>query len=234
MSYKTLPTVHGAIAYTFGTTGEPWGADDFTIRTDDDGHRVLTAFCEMEFKGRHVARSVVYEVDRAWHPQTAMIRLGVNGRFQGSAWYHFTDTMAECQAFTRTEGRLTQTFPITRAIRGFGSHPLQSDGWLAARFDYAQGGVQRFVRNLLSSTDHLGSTGPMFQTTDSALELVGPEPMTVKAGTFDCWHLRFVQTSNDHPPYDMWVSRDGLFLFVLGIVGGYMDGRFELISLTRS
>jgi hypothetical protein len=233
LSFAPLPVVKGHIAYRSPTFGE-WGGDDWTIRIDTNGHRVLTAYCEMEFKGRHVARSVIYEVDEAWHPQTAMIRLGVNRTLQGSAWYHFTDTTAECQAYTHQEGRLTQTFPITRAIRGFGSHPLQADAWLLARFDYQKGGTQHFTRNLLSSTDHLGSTGPMFQTTNSALELVGAETVTVEAGAFDCWHLRFVQTSNDHPPYDIWVTRDGLFLFVLGIVGGYMDTRFELVSLARS
>ena len=54
--------------------------------------------------------------------------------------------------------------------------------------------------------------------------------MTAPAGTFDCHRLRFVGLTNDRPEYDMWVTRDGDFLDVNGIVGGHMDSVFELVD----
>jgi hypothetical protein len=129
-----------------------------------------------------------------------------------------------------TDGRNSQQFPIDRSLRGFGTHALQSDAWLLARFDFERGGTQRFRRNLLTSTHHFGATGPRFMTTDSGLELIGAETVTVPAGTFDCWRLRFVGLSNNHPPYDLWVTRDGNFLYIRGTVSGYMDSIFELVE----
>lgn len=37
--------------------------------------------------------------------------------------------------------------------------------------------------------------------------------------------------TNDHPPYTFWLSTDGDFLFVKGIVEGYMAAVFELEDL---
>jgi hypothetical protein len=37
--------------------------------------------------------------------------------------------------------------------------------------------------------------------------------------------------TNAHPPYVMWVSADGDFVYVKGEVGGYMESVFELVEL---
>jgi hypothetical protein len=80
---------------------------------------------------------------------------------------------------------------------------------------------------------HLGATGPMIATSGSGLDYVGPETIEVPAGRFDCHRIRFAGLTNNHPPYDMWVTRDGDFLYVRGEVAGYMDSVFELESLVR-
>ena len=41
----------------------------------------------------------------------------------------------------------------------------------------------------------------------------------------------FVAMTNAHPPYVMWISADGDFLYVRGLVEGYMDSVFELEEL---
>lgn len=46
---------------------------------------------------------------------------------------------------------------------------------------------------------------------------VGGERVAVKAGTLECHHLAFVDISNHHPPYGLWVSADGDGLFVKGV-----------------
>ena len=157
------------------------------------------------------------------------------GRVTGTGWFRFTDTAAACESWTAEAGRVSQSMPIVRPIRGFGIHAVQSDGWLAATFPYDRGPGHRqfFGRNLLHSTHHLGATGPMLATTGSGLEYVAREEIAVPAGHFDCYRVRFVGLTNAHPPYDMWVTADGDFLYVRGAVGGYMDSVFELVSLVR-
>ena len=64
------------------------------------------------------------------------------------------------------------------------------------------------------------------------------ETVTVEAGTFDCFHFRYVDDAGpgmgrtQHPSYDMWVTKDD-FIFVQGGVGGYMATWYELIELDR-
>ena len=220
----------GRIAYRSSKGDVAWGSEDWTIRKGRDGLRTLTADCRMAFGEREVFRHVVYAVDDQFHPHDALSRITVNGVFQGSAWYRFSDELAECEGANVEEGRVSLQVPISRQMRGFGSHPLQADAWLMARLDYDSRAVQTFKGNLLTSTDHLGATGPSFRTVDSAIRVRGRETITTTAGDFGCYHIEFLAFSNAHPPYDLWVTDDGEFHFVRGVVGGYMDSTFELVE----
>jgi hypothetical protein len=227
---RTLPGFRGRLLYLHAD-GAAWGFEDWTIRHGRDGRRTLVAHCELEFDGLRVARDVLQTVDAGCHPQDASVRLMVDDEVYGSAWYRFTDDLAECESWSVSDGRSAQRFPIDRTLRGFGTHALQSDAWLLMRFDYQRGGTQPFRRNLVTSLHHFGATGPRFMTTDTGLELVGAETISVPAGTFDCWRLRFVGMKTQHPQYDLWVTRDGHFIYVRGTVAGYMDSTFELVEL---
>ena len=70
------------------------------------------------------------------------------------------------------------------------------------------------------------------------LEFVGKENITVTAGTFDALHFRYVDTAGqlpqEHPPYDVWCSADGDYIFLKGGVGGYMQTYYELVELARN
>lgn len=194
--------------------------------------RTLRSRCRLEETGwPPLMRDVLQSVDAEYHPHDGFARLMLGGEFRGSAWYRFDGDVALCEADTPVEGRITQRFKIDRSMRGFGTHSLQCDGWLVARYDLGQGpGRQRFERNLMTSIDHRGSTGPMFMTTYSSLEYSGIETVTVPAGTFECHHFAFVGTSNAHPPYNLWVTTDGNFHFILGVLDGERKKRFELIE----
>jgi hypothetical protein len=215
--------------------GEQWGFEDWTMTHAADGMRVLNIHCELEFDGLRVTRDIVQSVHADYHPNDGYLRLMVNDRFAGSAWYRFRDDVCECEADTLKDGRISQRFPLNRRpMRGLGTHALQADGWNVAVLDYKKGPHREdFENNVMVSTHHLGATGPFIMATTSGLEYVGDESVEVPAGRFDCHHVRYVgMVTNNHPPYDLWVTRDGDFIFVKGRVEGYMAARFELVSLT--
>jgi hypothetical protein len=214
-----------------GHVGELAGDETFEVTVHEDGLRLLRSRSRL-FDRPTVFRDVLQSVDHEHHPRDAFTRIVVDGRLRGSAWYQFTNDLASCESHNAAEGRLTQQMPIRRGIRGFGAHALQSDAWLAAAYDRSQGpGVKRFEGNLMSTTDHRGSTGPRFMTTDSSLEYVGEETLEVAAGRFVSAHFRFVGTSHGYPPYDMWVTADGHYHFVKAVLGGRRAQTYELVEL---
>jgi hypothetical protein len=241
VSFAPLPARTGRITYRRRGSGELWGQDQIRITRGSDGLRVFSAHCEMAFPGsgsgagadEHVVRDSVLSVHEDFHPHDAFVRIMNHGRVTGTGWFRFTDSEATCESWTEAEGRISQRVPITRPIRGFGIHAVQGDGWLGATFPYEKGPghVQYFGRNLLHSLHHFGATGPFIVTSQSGLRYVGPETVTVPAGTFDCHRIAFVGLTNNHPEYDMWLTRDGDFIYVKGEVGGYMDSVFELAEL---
>jgi hypothetical protein len=66
------------------------------------------------------------------------------------------------------------------------------------------------------------------------VEYVGEESIEVKAGKFDALHFRFVSSPGlpqAHPPYDIWCTADGDYIFLKGVIGGYMLTAYELTEL---
>lgn len=239
MSFAPLPRLKGRVNYIARATNEVWGFEDWSITRGADGLRVFSAHCEMNFPASggkdEVVRDNILSVHPDFHPHDAFVRIMNKGAVTGTGWFRFTDSEAECESWSIDAGRISQRFPIKRPTRGFGVHAVQGDGWLAATFPYAKGPghTQFFGRNLIHSLHHFGATGPFIHTTGSGLHYVGDETVTVPAGTFDCYRVAFVGLTNDHPAYDMWLTKDGDFLYVKGVVEGYMDASFELVELTR-
>lgn len=224
----------GRIAYRVdGNPAFPeglWGFEEFRMTQHADGMRVMRAYCELH-DDPPLVRDVVQSVDADFHPLESYVRLTASDRFQGSAWYRFTDTEATLHGHAADSGPFTECTDITRAMRGFGSHNLTSDGWLTARYDFSQGpGLQSFENNLLTSKDHRGATGPGFERTNSALRYSGVEDVDVAAGRFRCHHFAITATSHGHPPYDFWVTADGDFLYVKGVVTEPYNWSFELTA----
>lgn len=223
----------GRIEYKHLPSADAWGFEEWSITRGSDDLRVLVCHCEMRLGSEEVARDSILSVHPDFHPQDAFVRIMNRGELTGSGWFHFTDSEATSESFTSAEGRISQVVSIERPIRSFGVHAVQSDGWLAGNFPYAkgEGHTQFYGHNLLHSTHHFGATGPMIATTRSGLQYLGIEEVEVPAGRFQCHKLQFVALSNAHPPYEMWVTTDGDFLYVKGVVGGYMDSSFELVEL---
>lgn len=208
-----------------------WGFEDFRLTAHKDGTRVLRAYCELHDE-EPLIRDVIQSVDADFVPQNVQVRLTKGDKFHGSTWYHFTDSEAEYQGFTADDGRISEKVPYARNMRGFATHALNADAWLAARFDFTKGpGIQTWHNNLLTSADHRGATGPHFERTEiSSLHYHGDEDVTVKAGTFTCHKFSFANMSNGHPAYEFWITNDGDYVYVKGTVAAPYNWSFELVE----
>lgn len=234
MTFTPLARRSGRIAYRHRSSGEEWGFEDFSITRDAEGGRTQIAHCELAFGQDSVVRDSVLSVDAAFQPLDCFVRILNHGVPSGAGWFRFGENDVEYEGFTSEEGRISQRLPIVRPMRGFGIHALAGDGWLAANFPYDKGPghTHFFGQNLLHSLHHFGATGPKLETSTSGLTYEAREMVDVPAGSFDCHRLSFAGMTNAHPPYTMWMSADGDFLYVKGVVEGYMDAVFELEELT--
>ena len=172
-------------------------------------------------------------MDASFSPRDAYIRVIVDDTVQGTAWYKFSADSIECEAFTDA-GRISQRASRESTLPTLGTHALRSDAWLLAKTDFSRGPGPQTLENIpFCSSHHLGATGPHLEFLSAGIGYLGDQEITVGAGTFLCHHLRFTETSNDHPPYDVWVSADGDYLFVRGFVGGDWKVNYELVSLDQ-
>lgn len=235
MSHRTL---RGSILYTSDQpqrAGAERGREHFIITDQADGVRVVHAHCEID-DAPNVVRDVVMAVDGRGRPIDASVRLTVGDRYEGSAWFRFTDRAAECEAHNRAAGRSSQRIDLTAPVRGLGAHPICGDALMLRLYDLARGpGRQFFPDLMLTSPDHRGATGPALFALGCGIEHVGTDRVTVQAGSFDALHFRYVDTAGqlpqEHPPYDVWCTADGNYVFLRGTVAGYMQTRYELVEL---
>ena len=195
-------TRRGTVEYLIDSSAFPngtWGREHFTLTRHANGDRVLRAFCELDDEPALI-RDVIQRVDAEFHPQDCVVRLTEDGVFKGSTWYHITDEEITYQGITKDEGRISGTLPIDRTVRGFGTHALNSDAWLVARFDRSQGpGQHTFYNSPLTSLDHRGATGPALVCSQgTTIEYFGEEKISVSAGTFECHHFAYVVVATEH------------------------------------
>lgn len=233
-------TIRGTIRYTSkkpDRMDEERGREYFTINVHSDGKRTCIAHCEIDDRPS-VMRDITYSLDEDWYPLDCFVRIAVNDRFMGSGWFRFADGYAECETYTALDGRVTQRMETNGRLVTFQNHAIVCDSWHMRLFDRSKAGegVQSIDEMLLSSPDHRGATGPMLFRIGFGVEYVGEETIDVEAGNFDALHFRFVSSPGlpeAHPPYDIWCTNDGDFIFLRGDIGGYMQTFYELVELIR-
>lgn len=230
-------TYRGTIAYTSqkpDRMGQERGRETFHVTVHSDGRRTCSAHSEIDDRPS-VMRDIVYALDADWMPTDCFVRLSVNDRFTGTGWFRFGPDFAECETHTALDGRVTQRMETKGRLRAFQNHAIVCDAWHMHLFDRNKGpGVQSIDEMLLSSPDHRGATGPMLFRIGFGVEYVGEESIEVKAGRFDALHFRFVSAPGlpeAHPPYDIWCTNDGDFVFLRGSIQGYMQTFYELTEL---
>ena len=219
-------TYSGKIVYTGDTVGER-GRERFTVTVHENGDRTMRSVCEMD--DSEVLRDVVYTVDKTWWPRDAFVRLTVKDAFMGSGWFRFTGRFVECESFTAEAGRISQRVEVEERPRTFGPHPVACDVWHLAAFDLSSPEKIQSWPSLMSSPLPNGASGPMIGLSSIRVEHVGPEEVSVPAGTFKCEHFRFLLT--DRPPEDLWCTVDDYIM--VKIRWDLLETTYELVELTR-
>ncbi len=162
-------------------------------------------------------------------PLDCFVRLHVGGKFLGTGWIRVSDTDAECDVFNATMGRLHQDVKLAVPATSLVSHPLSTDSLLLAAFDHSKPErIQQWDGGISTSPLLDGASGPLIGVGGRrSTEYVGPERITVPAGTFDTHHYRLLMTAKaDGSPrsYDIWCTHPD-FVFVRGEVRGYLNNK---------
>lgn len=229
----------GVIRYTSkkpDRLDEERGRERWTMVRHADGRRSLLAHSEIDDRPS-VLRFVQVNLQPDFRPADAFVRITVGDEFHGSGWFRFDGESAECETFTRADGRVSQRMHIDGGPGFFGGHAIQNDGWATQMVNRNRPGDVQSVQAILSSPDHRGATGPMLCTVNANIVFDGEEEVSVDAGRFPAWHFRFVTVTGmagEHPDYDVWTSTDGDFIVLKAQVAGYMQTYYELVELHDS
>jgi hypothetical protein len=195
----------GKVLYITDGKGE-MGREMFYVTIQPDGTRTLRATCEMD--DDRLLRDVVITLDDTWRPLDAFVRLTIQEAFSGVAWFRFTDTLAECEAYTAKEGRISQTFQTPSHAVSLGTHPVHSDAWGLARFKARKPGdeVETTGLNFTSSFSPNGGSGPYLMPSAGRItrRYIGLEDIEVPAGRFKGHHFQMV--FKEYPPIDIWAT----------------------------
>ena len=231
MPNKDFKIIRGSILYLHDDKGEI-GRESFIISSDQDGFRTLRATCEIE--SDKLLRDVTYTVNKDWLPVDAFVRLSINGSFQGSSWFNFSENEIECEAVTKDAGRLSQKQYVDSWPKAFGAHPVTNDAWGCAVFDMSNTNeVQKFKNCVTTSKTPHGSTGPTITLTEKYLSYHGEEEITVPAGTFKTKYFQISwdkdKVGYDWPPIHVWVNSDDFIM--VKIRWDHLDSSYILNKL---
>jgi len=200
----------GEISYRHDS-GVEEGCERFHISVQPSGARTLVAHSEM-YNDRLI-RDVSYSLDAQWRPEECYVRLTIDEEVTGSALFRFFDRAIECEAFTKTEGRISQRLPVPERVPSFGAHPICCDTWHSKIADLRRGtGNTVMLRNVgMSSALPNGGSGPVASLCDVEVEYAGEQELTTPAGTFSTrrFRNRGLFAGGPRPPVEIWaVSED--------------------------
>lgn len=222
----------GKILY-IGSDGTERGREWFSFTHSQDGQRTLRAYCEID--DTEVQRDVVYTMGPDWRPLDCFNRLHVKGRFLGSGWMRFTPELAELEVFNVELGRSGQRFKLEHPAQSLGAHPLTCDVLHLTQFDHARPErIQTLAGAWSTSPLPNGASGPWLENRPLTIEYLGPEKVTVRAGTFDAHHYRFVLAPNpDGTPRseECWCRHPDYVFIKVEVRGFLKNSTYELVSL---
>lgn len=218
----------GVIGY-FGEGNERTGSEYFSVSRHRGGGVTLRAVCEMYLEQDDLVRDTILSLDATNMPEQAYLKTVQHGAHVGSAWYRFAGktVTADIQPPSKARHTLTRSFDASPDF--FGTHSLVNDAWLARVLPAGQD--KKTLPSLLSSSLAANGSGvPGLFITQAFISSLGPETITVAAGTFACTHYQV--TYGDYPPLDMWVTGREYLLALMS--WSHLSGRYELLSLAQT
>ena len=182
-----------------------------------------------------MSKDIVYSVDRDFRPIDSYVRLIKDGTLLGTGRFQFDDNGGSLECDSRVLGHVAQRVDQRGGFPSFGPHPLTCDIWHLARYDHASGEKVQYFNSALSSLEHDGCSGPMLHPLRFGIEFLGPQTVTVPAGTFETHHYQFHLAGSlpqEHPLEQLWCI-PGDFIFVKIRVDGYLSTTYQLTELVR-
>lgn len=178
------------------------GREDFSIDVRPDG-RTIRAYCEM-VEG-DLTRDASWSLDAEFRPVEGHVRVVMDGKPVGSAFYCFDAEATQCEALTAGMGRVSQNLPGRADYLGL--HALIGDGMIGLARGTDNPGEVRHIRSVTCSYDIKGESGLVALPISIAVNYVGPDRISVPAGTFDAEHYE-LQWNPKWPPAKLWVTRE--------------------------
>jgi len=239
-------TIRGRIRYTSKKPeilDKERGGESFMITKYIDGGRTLRTHAAIDENSPRVLRDTVFSFDKNWRPTDGYVRLTVDEEFVGTTWYRFTANAIECEGYTAQEGRFSSRLDLDKPAQLIVTHPIQGDAMLTTVYDTSKGPGELVTDPIPTiSFSHRGGTGPGLLTRKKKgfFRYLGPETVTVEAGTFEALHFQIGPSSDDnymgtdvHPPYNLWVTADGDYVLLKASVTGYMQTYYELVEYEK-
>jgi len=234
----TRPTRRGTFSYMSDQPGDNdlmRGSEHFSMTLFPDGRLVQRANCHIA-SAPDVERDSVLTVDRTLRPIDAFVRIETGGQFTGMGWYNFTRKYVSCEALTAPNNRVSYLKEIPSNPFCFCTHAIVGDAWMIAAKSGSVDNTRTLTVLYTVTLNKQGATGPGLETKAFGVERVGPETVTVPAGTFETIHYRcgavpeHMDLNDADFRYNIWVTDDIFKLAVLSMYPG--KTRFELTDLS--
>ena len=171
------------------------GTENFRINVHPDGTRTLMMWHDLF--ARNLQYSVILRVAENFRPLQAFANYWTDTGYKGSVFINVDGNQLEAIS-NGPVGRISQSLTVPDAL-SIGTHPVSADGWHTWHVDPIAKGVQNTgALYALEASNDLGRP-VLGSLANMSFEVLGEEPVTVPAGTFNALHFRLAGRS------DIWL-----------------------------
>jgi hypothetical protein len=174
-------------------------------------------------------RDVNWSVGTDWRPRDGFVRVMRDGVTIGTVWYGIDGDTAECEGITHDHGRVSRRLTAPGPILFLGTHPLMGDSSIAAVRGTNDPGKEVPITSAVNSLAPLGDEGLDLLLLQPLVTYLGPEEVTVGAGTFEAEHYAIRWSDQVPAVTNFWVSGSDY----LPLLSDTDHGRYELVDFSR-
>ena len=195
---------HGRLLYRRRDGGDVRGREDWALTLNRDGSRTMRCLAITDDSA--FVRDVTYTIDHARQPVDAFVRVQVLGRVIGAGYFRTDGDTLRLTADSPAAGRVEQVVPSAGPLHII-THAVMLDGWTFWHYD-TNGPADQSLTCYNTSTRWNGTDGPVGRIEQLQVSLIGAEPVTVPAGTFECKHYVLSSDIVKSPPSHLYVTGD--------------------------